>query len=67
MKPKKKTRKKRSYRLKGKPVPSDFRIGEEGEEDRFFPTEEDMENQIIDIDEMEDFKYQPDESDDSEW
>jgi hypothetical protein len=69
MKAKKKIRKKRSSRLKGKPVPADsLSIGEELEpEDTIFGAEKDIDNDIIDIDEMEDFNYPPDDTDESEW
>ncbi|MGB9742343.1 MAG: hypothetical protein ACP5JB_06245 [candidate division WOR-3 bacterium] len=69
MRAKKKTRKKRSVRLKGKPCSTDsVSFDKEAEpEDTFFGVDEEMENDIIDIDEMENFNYNSDEPDESEW
>lgn len=62
MKSKKKTRKKRSTRLRGRPVPENVEP-EEG----FFGNDSEMENDIIDTDEMENFDFNFDEPDESEW
>jgi|UniRef100_A0A7V3PSF7 hypothetical protein len=69
MKAKKRTQKKRSNRLKGKPLPEDSLSDDKNiiTEDDLFPFGDDTENDIIDTDEMEDFNYRPDDEDDSEW
>lgn len=69
MKAKRKTRKKRTNRLRTHTAPEEpLDLRTEIEPDStFFGADSDMENDIIDIDELEDFTLNPDEPDESEW
>uniref|UniRef100_A0A7C2B4X4 Uncharacterized protein n=1 Tax=candidate division WOR-3 bacterium TaxID=2052148 RepID=A0A7C2B4X4_UNCW3 len=69
MKAKRKTRKKRSNRLRTRTEPAEpLDLETETEPDSpLFGADNDMENDIIDIDELEDFTLNPDETDESEW
>ncbi|MGQ9708047.1 MAG: hypothetical protein ACUVUR_04145 [bacterium] len=62
MKSKKRTRRKRSTRLRGRPVQEDVEP-EEG----FFGNGDEIEHDIIDTDEMENFDFNLDEPDETEW
>ncbi len=62
MKSKKKIRRKRSTRLKGRPLPEEMES-----EESFFAGGDELESDIIDTDEMENFDFNFEEPDESEW
>ncbi|GEM_PF-3504112 len=69
MKSKKKLRKKRSARMRGKPIPGDnISIGDETDlEEPFINLGDAIESDIIDTDDFEEFDSNYGEPDDSEW